>query len=280
MDLSAGFLLIVIGVLAGGYGTIVGAGGGFIFVPALLLIFQLEPAIAAGTGLIIVLINSLSGVIGYAKKEKIQYQNGLILGIGALPGSLLGVWLLQHYSSGYFYVIFATLLVALGTFLFTKNLPEKWRRHVPSEGYEYVAAASSIGKDGSIHQSAAVSKIDSTYKEKWLIPLGFLIGILSSYLGIGGGWLLVPILVYVFKTPAHYATATSIFSLCLYTSVGVISHIYYGNIDWQTVVYGGLGVIAGSQLGVLLSQRIPGRVIIQMLSVLLILIGFRMYFNF
>jgi uncharacterized protein len=64
MDITNGFLLLLIGILAGGYGTIVGAGGGFIFVPAMLLIFGMEPTIAAGTGLVIVLINSLSGVIG------------------------------------------------------------------------------------------------------------------------------------------------------------------------------------------------------------------------
>ena len=59
MDITNGFLLLLIGILAGGYGTIVGAGGGFIFVPAMLLIFKMEPAIAAGSGIVIVLINSL-----------------------------------------------------------------------------------------------------------------------------------------------------------------------------------------------------------------------------
>lgn len=276
MDLTTGFLLLLIGILAGGYGTIVGAGGGFIFVPALLLLFKMEPAIAAGSGLIIVLINSLSGVIGYAKQEKIQYRTGYTLAIGALPGSFLGVWLLQLYSSSYFYVIFATLLVGLGIFLFTKNLPEKLKRHHPSEGYVYIAAGDSSGNGDTLH---TVDKEDGRSFEKWLIPLGLVIGILSSYLGIGGGWLLVPILIYVFKVPAHNATATSIFSLCLYSTIGVIAQLFYGHVDWTSVIFGGIGVIVGSQIGVLLSQKIPGKVIIQMLSVLLIFIGVRMYFS-
>ncbi|MBU8918233.1 sulfite exporter TauE/SafE family protein [Bacillus sp. FJAT-29953] len=272
MDLTTGFLLLLIGILAGGYGTIVGAGGGFIFVPALLLLFKMEPAIAAGSGLIIVLINSLSGVVGYAKQEKIQYRTGLTLAIGALPGSFLGVWLLQLYSSSYFYVIFATLLVGLGIFLFTKNLPEKLKRHQPSDGDAYIAAGDSSG-------NGEVDKEDGRSFEKWLIPLGLVIGILSSYLGIGGGWLLVPILIYVFKVPAHNAAATSIFSLCLYSTIGVIAQLFYGHVDWTSVIFGGIGVIVGSQIGVLLSQKIPGKVIIQMLSVLLIFIGVRMYFS-
>jgi uncharacterized protein len=281
MEVTTGFLLLLIGILAGGYGTIVGAGGGFIFVPAMVLFFKMDPMVAAGAGIVIVLINSFSGVIGYAKKKKIKYRVGLTIGIGALPGSFIGVWLLQLYSSSYFYVIFSTILVSLGIFLLTKNLPNQLKRRAPSERYTYVVGTSSGEDSGSLNQFVNVSKNDGHTKnmEKWFIPLGLLIGILSSYLGIGGGWLLVPILIYVFRVPTLNATATSIFSLCLYSSVGVLLQIFNGNINWMAVTYGGLGVIVGSQIGVLLSQKIPSKVIIQMLSVLLILIGFRMFFN-
>lgn len=265
MDTLAGLLLLLIGVIAGGYGTIVGAGGGFIFVPALLLIFHMDPAVAAGTGLVIVLVNSLSGVIGYSKQKNIQYRTGIMIGIGALPGSLLGVWLLQKYSSNYFYVLFASVLVILGIFLFAKNAPFSFRKKQLQE-QKHV-------------EEQANSALNPKLQAKWLIPLGFFMGILSSYLGIGGGWILVPILIYFFNVSTHHATATSIFSLCLYSTVGVVSQISYGNIDWIVTFWGGLGVLMGSQLGVYLSQKIPGKIIIQMLSVLLIVIGFRMYFQ-
>lgn len=260
MDLTTGLLLLTIGMIAGGYGTIVGAGGGFIFVPALLILLDMDPAVAAGSGLVIVLINSLSGVLGYARQGKINYKLGLTIGLSALPGSILGVWLLHVYSSTYFYLIFATVLMALGIFLFAKNSPflVKKEAHV-----------------GALRLEDQPSNLQL----KGLLPLGFLMGILSSYLGIGGGWLLVPILIYLFRTPTHNAAATSIFSLCLYTSVGVLSQVFYNNIDWMTVLWGGSGVIIGSQIGVILSAKIPGKIVIQMLSVLLIVIGFRMYFN-
>jgi uncharacterized protein len=273
MVFATGIQLLLIGIIAGGYGTIVGAGGGFIFVPALLLIFKMEPSIAAGTGLVIVLINSLSGVFGYARKKKINYRTGITIGIGALPGAVVGVWLLQVYSSSYFYVVFATILLFLGIFLFVKNSPfskamEK-QKHV-----NYIKKT----EDPSAVSLEEKTK-NPTPKTKWLLPLGFIMGILSSYLGIGGGWLLVPILIYFFGVSTHNATATSIFSLCLYSSIGVISQLYYSTIDWSAVFWGGLGVIIGAQFGVFLSQKIPGKVILQMLSVLLIVIGFRMYLN-
>ncbi|MCG1027200.1 sulfite exporter TauE/SafE family protein [Virgibacillus halodenitrificans] len=256
MDIMTGLLLLIIGIIAGGYGTIVGAGGGFIFVPALLILLDMDPVIAAGSGLVIVLINSFTGVLGYAKQKKINYKIALTIGISALPGALLGVWLLQAYSSQYFYVIFATILVGLGIFLFSKNSP--WEGKL-------------LSKKKQPERNAP--------KDAWFIPLGLVMGILSSYLGIGGGWLLVPILIYVFHVPTHRAAATSILSLCLYSLIGVLSQLYYSNIDWMTVVFGGTGVILGANIGVFLSQRIPGKVILQMLSVVLVIIGVRMYFQ-
>ncbi len=268
MDITTGLLLLIIGLIAGCYGTIVGAGGGFIFVPALLLILHTDPAIAAGSGLVIVLINSISGMIGYAKQKKIVYKTGLTIGISALPGSVLGVWLLQVYSSNYFYVIFASILVGLGIFLFSKNTTILRKRQQES----VTRARTTDAVEPIVEKTTAI-------QSKWLIPLGFFMGILSSYLGIGGGWLLVPILIYTFRLSTHYAVATSIFSLCLYTSVGVVSQLFYSSIDWMIVAWGGIGVILGSQLGVLLSQKLPGKVIMQMLSIVLVVIGFRMYFG-
>jgi uncharacterized protein len=274
MDVTTGLLLLLIGILAGGYGTIVGAGGGFIFVPVLLIVFQMKPAVAASSGLVIVFINAISGVFGYARKKKINYRMGMILGIGALPGTLIGVWLLHIYSSNSFYIIFASILVCLGIFLFIKNSPIALKRK---------AMVHAVSENGDERLSSQKADIDSSdlpiLHLKKLLPLGFLMGILSSYLGIGGGWLLVPILVYLFHVSTHHATATSIFALCIYTLVGVIFNFFYSTIDWMTVVWGGIGVAIGSQLGVISSQKIPSKVIFQMLSVLLIIIGFRMYFN-
>lgn len=261
MNILEMLLLLIIGIIAGSYGTIVGAGGGFIFVPALLIVFNMDPVIAAGSGLVIVLINSFTGVLGYAKQKKIYYKTALTIGISAIPGAVLGVWLLHIYSSQYFYVIFATILVSLGIFLFSKNFPIQ--RKLFSK------------KTSSIKRPREKKKLNDI----WFIPLGLMMGIFSSYLGIGGGWLLVPILVYLFRVPAHQAAATSILSLCIYSTVGVGSQLFYNHIDWMTVVFGGIGVIIGANIGVFLSQRIPGRAVMQMLSFLLIIIGIRMYFQ-
>ncbi|SFD89507.1 hypothetical protein SAMN05216238_105183 [Lentibacillus persicus] len=261
MTVSTAIALFVTGVLAGSYGTVVGAGGGFIFVPALLIFFNMEPAIAAGSGLVIVLINALSGVTGYARQKRINYKAGLQIGIGAVPGSLAGVWLLtfQSSESTAFYWIFATALLSLGIFLFLKNMTSKNKGDMPA----------------AYNQNAEKARLST----KWFLPLGFFLGILSSYLGIGGGWVLVPILIYIFRFAAHNAAATSIFSLCLYTTTGAFLQSLYGHVDWPTVLWGGLGTIIGAYLGVSLSKKVSSNVVIQMLSMLLVVMGMRLYFG-
>src|SRR5699024_12172212 len=74
------------------------------------------------------LINALSGTIGYAKHQTIDYKTGIIIAISALPGSLFGVWALHIYESKYFYFIFATILILLGLFLLVKNIRSEERR--------------------------------------------------------------------------------------------------------------------------------------------------------
>ncbi|HET7580064.1 MAG TPA: TSUP family transporter [Bacillales bacterium] len=74
----------------------------------------------------------------------------------------------------------------------------------------------------------------------------------------------------------HYAAATSIFSLCLYSAVGILIHIGQGNVDWM-VIWGGLGILIGAQLGVFFSNKVSGMRMMQMLSVILIMVGVKLF---
>lgn len=247
-------ILIVIGVISGAYGMMVGAGGGFIFVPALLLIMKMPPELAAGTGLVIVVLNTLSGVFGFIKQGRIDYEFAMYLTYGAIPGSLIGVWLARIVSADLFYIIFATFLIGMGIFLILKN-----RRSKNMKQQDHMA----------------------TMNEKWktriqLILFGIFMGILASFFGIGGGWLMVPLLIYVFHMNPHRATATSVFSLCIYSLIGVGTHIISGHVVWEAALWGGLGALIGAQIGVVISSRLSGRRIVQLLSILLIGVGVSM----
>ena len=264
MEIGLGFLLLVIGFISGAYGTIVGAGGGFIFVPALLLIMNYPPEVAAGTGLTVVLLNAISGVTGYVRQKRINYKLGVMLSIGAIPGTFLGIWLTHMVPAASFYGIFATLLIGLGIFLFLKK---------ESKAKSEAAATAELS-------SGIMAQATNQAKMKLLIACtGILLGIVSGFFGIGGGWLMVPILIYLFKIVPKYATATSIFALCIYSVAGVVVYLIQGNIEWIAVLWGGIGIIFGAQLGVFLSNKISGKLIIRLLSVLLIIVGVRMFFG-
>lgn len=266
MEMINGLLLFFIGLFSGAYGVIVGAGGGFIFVPALLLIFKMSPPLAAGTGLTIVLINSLSGTIGYIRQKRIDYKLGAVLALGAAPGTFIGAKLSHIVSPGVFYGAFAVILVALGVFLFIKNSP----RIAGQETRLEVAPSAEVSSEIDEKPPLPVT---------WLLVIGLIMGIVANFFGIGGGWLLVPILIYVFKVAPHQATATSLYSLSLYSFVGVLIQLFHQQIDWMAALWGGLGVMIGAQLGVALSNKLPGKVIIQMLSILLVGVGMRLMFT-
>jgi len=217
----------------------------------------MEPAIAAGTGIVIVFINALSGTAGFIRQHRVLFRIGGYIAVGALPGSLIGIWILHYFNSDYFFIVFSIILILLGVFLLYKNLPF-------SKAKPFTDSYKSF----------------DFYKKQIIqfLCLGFIMGIFSSYLGIGGGWMLVPILIYIFKIPAHYATATSIFSLLIYSSYSVLAQIIYQSVDWGVVVWGTVGIIIDSQIGVIVSNKISSKIIMQMLSILLIVMGVRMIF--
>ncbi|MGV3487152.1 MAG: sulfite exporter TauE/SafE family protein [Tuberibacillus sp.] len=264
--MGTGIILLLIGFVAGAYGIMVGAGGGFIFVPALLILLHLSPEVASGTGLVVVFINSISGLYGYIRQKRIDYKMGLLLALGATPGTILGIWLTKIASAQSFNLIFAIMLVALGIFLILKKSPHE--KASSNESKNEIAMA--------MDKRVSPDMVKSKQMAVLLVLVGVLLGIVSSFFGIGGGWLLVPILIYLFRVHPHYATAVSIFSLCLYSTIGVVIHIFQGNIDWAAAIWGSVGIFFGAQLGVFISNRISGKRIIQMLAVILIAVGLKL----
>ena len=105
--------LLIIGFLTGVYGVMVGAGGGFILVPILVLFWGIDPSTAAGTSLALVAINSWSGSYGYRKIKLIDYRSGFLFAIAAIPGSVFAPIILGYVDSSAFKALFGLLLLLL-----------------------------------------------------------------------------------------------------------------------------------------------------------------------
>ena len=262
-------ILLVVGLAVGAIGTLVGAGGGFLLVPIMLFLYPDDlPSVITSTSLAVVLINAASGSAAYARQGRIDFKTGLVLGGLTVPGSILGAVATHAVERGPFTIIFSLVLIAIAALLFarpvaresaadTADAPGKWRRMlVDRRGQVYMYAY-------SVPKAAAACLV---------------IGFISSLLGIGGGFILVPLFILAFGFPTYIATATSQFMLVVMAFSGTATHIAAGTFSEslsRTLILAP-GVIIGSQLGAWLSRRMRPPVIARLLAVMMTLAAGRL----
>lgn len=260
--------LIPFGFVLGACGTLIGAGGGFILVPALLLLYPDEsPEIITSISLAVVFFNALSGSWAYARMGRIEYKSGLLFAAAAMPGAIVGAlstaWIPRHL----FDALFGILMVAACVFLLlhpgrTQEAPRRERNnHV---------VKTLVDKNGVVHSFS--------YNPNIGVGLSFIVGYISSALGIGGGIVHVPVLVRVLNFPVHVATATSHFILAIMALTGTLVHVAAGSFSHgvnRTLALG-VGALIGAQVGALLSNRVKGSWIVRGLAIALGFVGVRL----
>lgn len=271
MELAA---LILAGFIIGSFGTLIGAGGGFLLVPLLLLYYpELGPEVITAVSMAVVSINAVSGTVAYARSGRIDYKAGVIFALCTIPGSILGALTVQYIPTGIFNIAFSIILVLLAAYLFYKNTAR-----TPQ-------LALTTGKGHTQH--TLTDRDGTTYTYAYNSSFGNLIslvvGYISPLLGIGGGIIHVPAMVNWLRFPVHIATATSHFILAVMATVAVITHMAmgtYANAEVQhMILYLAIGVVPGAQLGAFFSHRLKSHVILQVLSGCMVLVGIRILFN-
>lgn len=261
--------LILLGIAIGAIGTLIGAGGGFVLVPLLLLLYPEEqPEIITSISLAVIFANALSGSIAYARMKRIDYRSGIQFAAAAVPGAVLGAmsttWISRHLFDG----LFGLLMTAGSFFLFWK--PGERRRPEQGGGSPVKGVTRTLREaDGTTHVFA--------YHPCVGIALSIVVGYLSSFLGIGGGVIHVPVLVHLLHFPVHIATATSHFMLAIMALTGTISHIAMGTFHHgvRRALFLSVGVILGAQIGARLSRRVHGQWILRGLAAALAVVGIR-----
>ena len=261
-------LLALLGFVVGAFGTLVGAGGGFILTPVLLILYpSLSAATITSISLVVVFFNALSGSIAYARLRRIDYRSGLRFALAGIPGSVLGALAVRSVPIRLFDAIMAAVLVAAAISVIRLK-PHAERPH-PS---------------GRTVQREIVDSLGITYRYRVPLRRGTLysagVGFVSSFLGIGGGIVHVPLLVGLLGFPTHVATATSHFVLVFITGAGSATHLIGGAL---TVGHGlrraialSVGVLPGAQAGARLSQRFSGPLIRRLLGFALLALAVRL----
>lgn len=253
--------LLPLGFFTGGYGTLIGAGGGFILVPALLFTYPGEaPETITSISLAVVFFNALSGTLAYARSGRIDFKTGLIFALATVPGAVAGALATIAVSRERFDLVFGLLLIAVATFL-AFNPGRKTAAGMAQAGGDSTAAP--ILSRPTLLAGSAVST---------------LFGFISSFFGIGGGFLYVPALVYGLRYPPHIATATSLFALTITAFAGSVTHVAAGFFHHGVfhAIALSIGAVLGAQIAARFSRRIGGEWILRSLAAALGLVGARL----
>ena len=264
---------IPIGFFVGTYGTIIGAGGGFILVPLLVFLFpQDSPSMITAASLAVICVNATSGTIAYARMRRISYRTGILFAAATIPGAIIGSYLTRYIPKRTFGMLFGALLIAVAVFL---SLTRGRGKGALRKGDDRRAPTGRI-------VDTVIDREGRSFPLSYNVPLGiclsFFIGLFASLVGIGGGLIHVPVLTYLFDFPVHIATATSHFILVFTSLAGVLEHILDGT--WPTHLLRdaclALGVVGGAQLGAFFSRRIKAPWIVLGLAIALGLVGVRL----
>ncbi|HXK33411.1 MAG TPA: sulfite exporter TauE/SafE family protein [Dehalococcoidia bacterium] len=264
-------LLVPLGAAVGGYGTLVGAGGGFVLVPALLLLYPDEdPAAITSISLAVVFVNALSGSAAYARLHRIDVRSGLYFAAASLPGAVAGALLVQYVPRRAFDVIFGVLLLSIAAYTWwSVGRPQVMRP--PLRGRGVVTRVMPGTDEGQVFRYSFVLWHGMAFAAG--------IGLLSSLLGIGGGVFHVPVMIAVLRFPVHVAVATSQFVLAFMSGEGAAVHLATGELGGENLVRAALialGAIPGAQLGARMAQRVRGTMIARLLVLALVLVGGRL----
>lgn len=262
--------MIGLGVLVGAFGTLVGAGGGFVLVPVLLLVYPHKtPETVTAMSLLVVCANASSGSLAYARQKRVDYRSGGWFAVATFPGAIAGAIVVGYIPRREFDALFATLLVGIGLYLMFRSAVQGIAPPITGRGVVRREITDA-------HGNTFVYSF-----QMWkgmLISMG--VGFISSLLGIGGGIIHVPVMATVLHFPVHIAAATSHFVLALMAAEGSAVHMATGALNWDRslvqAVLIGLGAVPGAQVGAVLSHRLHGGIIIRALAGALILVGLRL----
>jgi uncharacterized protein len=259
--------LVLLGFAVGIIGTLIGAGGGFILTPALLIAYPLaKPDLITAISLVVVFFNATAGSLAYGRQRRIDYRSGAQFALAALPGSIGGALLVGVVPRGPFDVITGGLLGGLALTLLVGG-----RRAL-------TAHAAANARPRRMTDASGVSYEYAVPIRRGIL-FSVLVGFVSSFLGLGGGVIHVPLMVTMLGFPTHIATATSQFVQTFMTAAGSLTHALAGTfahgLGLRRAAALSVGVLVGAPLGARLSRRLSGAAIRRVLASALALIAVR-----
>lgn len=254
---TGGFLIaITIGLLTG----IFGVGGGFLLTPALMILLGIPGPVAIGTGLAMMLVNTSFGMLKRRGTGTVNLKIAISISTGSIVGVLLGSQLLEMMKDLPPLVFNGRELVAIQFILLCAFLAMliwvagfmsyDYRRGSKEQEEDRVGVLSHV-KIPPYDHFPALAQPKMSFPA--LVLLGLITGFLTGLMGIGGGVVLLPALIYLVGLSVQHAAGTSLMLVWISSLLAVVKHIDNGNIDWMLwgvlVVGGLLGTFLGTKIG-------------------------------
>lgn len=273
-------LLVSVGMVIGFLSGLLGVGGGFLTTPLLMMI-GIPPIIAAASDTNAIVATSASGVAAHFRLKNVDFKMGAYCLLGGLFGSAVGVRAVKLLGArGYvdllISVMYVIILGGIGTFMVYNSL-KKLRGGVltpkarPAKSNAFTTYLARLPFQAEFVRSGVRHSV--------LLPFSLcsLVGIMTAFMGVGGGFMLVPVMVYLLRMPAHVAVGTSLFQV-LFTCMGatIMQCASNHSVDVVLALMIAAGSTIGAQLGARASRHLRGEQLLIVLGILALAVCLKM----
>lgn len=276
------FIPVGLGLAVGLLSGLFGVGGGFLMTP-LLIMFGIPSTVAAATDSNQIVAASTSGTYAHWKVGNVDFKMGLYLLIGGFIGGVFGVQaikVLKATGNADFVIkmTYVLMLGIVGTYMFIESLGslrKKGRKEAKEEKESKMATfLRSLPLQTHFEKSRVTHSL--------LVPLFFggFVGILAAIMGVGGGFLMVPVMVYILRMPMHVVVGTSLFQILFNcTEVTFLQAYTNHNVDFILAVLLLLGSTVGAQVGTVFGRKLKGEQLKIILAVIVLAVTVKIIFE-
>ncbi|TAU87270.1 sulfite exporter TauE/SafE family protein [Rhizobium leguminosarum] len=273
------FIILGMGAAVGFLSGMFGVGGGFLITP-LLIFYNIPPVVAVATGANQVVASSISGAITHFRRGSLDVKLGTVLLVGGLTGATVGIWIFSLLRAiGQLDLIISLMYVVfLGTvgglmLLESINAMRRAARNEPP-------APRKPGHQHWVHKLPLKVRFKKSKIYLSIIPivaLGFAIGILTSIMGVGGGFIMVPAMIYLLRIPTNVVVGTSLFQIIFVTAYTTIVQAATNfSVDIVLAFILMVAGVIGAQYGVRVGQKLRGEQLRALLGLLVLAVGLRL----
>jgi uncharacterized membrane protein YfcA len=254
-------LLVTLGLVVGFLAGLFGVGGGFLLTPLLMMI-GIPPTVAAASDANQIVAATTSGTFAHWRLGNVDFKMGIILIIGGLVGGTFGVQIIKILRTAgnadfVIKIIYVIMLGIIGSYMFQESLRNlrsraaSCEKHRPEKKSWFAICSEALPFPVHFEKSGITISVFMP------LILGGLVGMLSAMMGVGGGFIMVPVMIYLLRMPMHVVVGTNLFQeLFICTNVTFMQSYYNHTVDLIIAILLLIGSTIGAQIGAHVGNRL------------------------